>query len=166
MMMPHQTIVVPVFVMLLFAAGCGAYMFPFQSSFFSNFSLRKLVERDKTIAGLDCAAGGSGPGGGGMSMGMGGVGNQGSDFSKIESIACQISDAGIFDEAKFIQALQLSIEQELDTEKATIVSKTADASGVNIEYALNKISGTVKISARKGPMRFYTLQADLKEKSK
>lgn len=164
MTIPRQTIAIPLFMVLLFGAGCGAFMYSLQSSFFSKFSLRELVDRNKSIAGLDCASGGGG--GSGISVGTGGFGKQGSNSSKLESLGCQISDAEIFDEAKFIQALELSIEQDLNAEKATIVSKTVDANSLNIEYSLNDVAGIVKISAKTGPMRFYTLEADLKEKSK
>ena len=156
-------------VLVLFGAGCSSYMYSLQSSFFSNFSLRELVDRNESSAGLNCSDGGNGPGtgGGGMSVGTGGVGKQGSNFSKLESIACQISDAELFDEVKFIHALKVIVEQDLDAQKATIVSsKNPDATSFDLEYTLNEVTGTIKISAQKGPMSFYTLKADLREKSK
>lgn len=151
-------------LLMLFGAGCSAYMYSLQSSFFSKFSLRELVDRNQSSAGLNCSAGG---GGGGMSAGTGGVGKQESNFSKLEGIACQISDAELFDEVKFIEALKVIIEQDLEANKATVVSsKSPDATSFDLEYALNEVTGTIKISAKKGPMRFYTLEADLREKSK
>ena len=161
--MRSRTIAISLLVPVLFGAGCGAYMYSLQSSFFSKFSLRELVDRNKSIAGLDCGAGG----GGGMSAGIGGVGRQESNFSKLESVACQISDAELFDEVKFIEALKVIIEQDLDANKATIVSsKNPDATSFDLDYALNEVTGTIKISTHKGPMRFYTLKAELREKSK
>ena len=147
-------------------AGCGAdSMFLFQSEFFSSFSLRGLVDRNESRAGLNCSAGGGG-GGGGMRAGVGGVGKKESNFSKVESLACQISDAALFDEVKFIEALKRSIEQDLGSNKATIVTKNSDATSFDLEYALNATTGTVKISTQKGPMNIFTLNADLHEKSK
>ena len=101
-----------------------------------------------------------------MSAGVGGVGKQGSNFSKVESVVCQIADAELFDEVKFIEALKRSIEQDLGSNKATIVTKNSDVTSFDLEYALNATTGTVKISAQKGPMSYYTLKADLQEKSK
>lgn len=39
-----------IFIMLLFVVGCSAYMASLQSSFFSKFSLRDLVERNESTA--------------------------------------------------------------------------------------------------------------------
>jgi hypothetical protein len=164
--MRSQSIAISLLAVLVLGAGCGAdYMYWLQSSFFSNFSLRELVDRNQPTAGLKCSAE-RGEGGGGMSAGLGGVGKKESNFSKVESLVCQISDAELFDEVKFIQTLKQSIEQELDSNDATIVSKNSDATSFDLEYALNETTGTVKISAQKGPMSFYTLKADLQEKSK
>lgn len=164
--MRRHSIAVSLFVLLVFGAGCGVdSMYLFQSKFFSNFSLRELVNRNESRAGLNCSAE-DGAGGGGMSAGTGGVGKKESNFSRVESVACQISDAELFDEVKFIQALKRSIEQDLDSDKATIVTKNSDVSSFDLDYALNATTGTVKISAQKGPMSYYTLTADLREKSK
>ena len=166
--MTVRRLALPLFVMLLFGTGCGGVMHLFQSSFFSKFSLRELVDRSESRAGLECSTGADGAGGGGMSMGMGGVGKQESNFSRVDSIACQISDAEVFDEAKFIESLKASVEQELKANNATIVSsKNSDASSFDLEYSISdNATGTVKVSATKGPMRYYTLTADLNEKSK
>lgn len=158
-------------IILLFGAGCRAYMSSFQSSFFSKFSLRELVERNDSSAGLNCSAGGGGGGigggGGGISVGTGGVGAKESNFHRGESIACQITDSELFDETKFIEALKAIVEKDLAANKASIVkSKNADATSFSIEYTLNNVSGTVGISTTKGPMKFYTLNADLNEHSK
>ena len=49
------------FVMaLLPLAACTAYMLSLQSPFFAKFSLRELIERNKSHLGLNCAAGGGG----------------------------------------------------------------------------------------------------------
>lgn len=162
----RHSIAISLLVVLVFGAGCGANsMYLFQSEFFSKFSLRALVDRNESRAGLSCSPE-RGEGGGGMSAGVGAVGKKESNFSKVESLACQISDAELFDEVKFFQTLKRSIEQDLDSKKATIVTKNSDATSFDLEYALNETTGTVKISAKKGPMRYYTLSADLREKSK
>lgn len=152
-----------IFVLLIFGAGCSAYMASLQSSFFSKFSLRDLVERNESTAGLNCSQ----SAGGGSSFGAGGVGQKESNFNRMESIACQIRDVDAFDEPKFIQALKASVEKDLKDSKATIVSrKNAGATSFQLEYALSNVKGTIDISATRGPDRYYTLNANLNEKSK
>lgn len=155
-----------IFIVLLVAVGCSAYMASLQSSFFSKFSLRDLVERNGSTAGLNCSQSAGGGGGGGSGFGTGGVGRMESNFSRMESISCQIKDADAFDEPKFIQALKASVEKDLKDSKATIVnSKNADATSFQLEYAVSNIKGTIDISATRAD-RFYTLNANLNEKSK
>ena len=156
-----------IFIMLLFGVGCSAYMASLQSSFFSKFSLRDLVERNESTAGLNCSQSAGGGGGGGSSIGTGGVGQKESNFNRLESLSCQLTDVDAFDEPKFIQALKATVEKDLKETKATIVSsKNADARSFQIEYALDNVKGTIDISATRGPDRFYTLKANLNEKSK
>ena len=155
-----------IFIVLLVGVGCSAYMASLQSSFFSKFSLRDLVERNESTAGLNCSQSAGGGGGGGSSFGTGGVGRKAFNFSRMESISCQIRDAEEFDEPKFIQALKASVEKDLKDSKATIVrNKSADATSFQLEYALSNIKGTIEISATRAD-RFYTLNANLNEKSK
>ena len=85
---------------LILSAGCVAYMASLQSSFFSKFSLRELVERNKSH-GLNCSAGGGG-GGGSISS----FGGKESHFQKGESLSCQMGGAAQFDEGEFLQALK------------------------------------------------------------
>ena len=161
----RHAIAISLLVVVLFGAGCRAYsMYSLQSSFFSKFSLRELVDKNQSSAGLNCSAGSGG--GGGMGAGMGAVGKQESNFSRFESVACQIPGAELFDEVKFVQALKASIEQDLESDKAKIVTKNSDATSFEVEYAVNETTGTVKIVAKKGPMSFYTVEAELREKSK
>lgn len=150
------------FAGLFLMAGCTAYMSSLQSSFFSRFSLRQLVERNKSVHGLNCSVGG---GGGGMRTGTGGVGRKQSNFHKAESFSCQLTDAEQFDETKFIQALKRSVENDLDNSKAKIVkSVDLDVTGFEIEYSFEDISGRVVISGKRDPGAYYTLKADLEEK--
>jgi hypothetical protein len=138
-------------------------MSSFQSPFFFKFSLRELVERNRSLRGLSCSAGG---GGGGIGGGSGGVGRKHSSFHKGESLTCQLTDVEQFDEAKFIQALKRSVETDLEGCKAKIV-KSADVNvtGFDIEYTLEEIRGRVEISGNKDPGNYYSLKADLEEKS-
>ena len=149
-------------VMPLLAIAC---MSVFQSSFYSAFSLKELVQRNQSNSGLNCSGSrGAGGGGGGIATGAGGLGG-GSSFSKGEGYTCQISDTDQFNEAKFIQALKESVEKDLDASKAKITgSKNPDATRFSIDYTVGKTAGHVEISGTRSA-GYYSLQAQLDEKN-
>jgi hypothetical protein len=150
-------------MVLLLGAGSIACMTSFESSFFSKFSLEELVQRNKTIGGLNCSPTG---GGGGIGTGIGAIGKDHSHFHRDESFSCQIADVEQFDEAKFIHALRESVQKDLDASKAKIViSQNSEATWFYFEYALEEIKGHIKISGTRSLGNFYTLQAELEEKS-
>jgi hypothetical protein len=133
----------------------------FQSSFSSRFSFQELVQRNRTT-GLSCAGSG---GVGSIGTGGGGIGSGHSNFQRGESVSCQISDAERFDEAKFIKALQESLEKDLDASQAEITSsKNQDATRFSIEYVLGSTVGRIEISGTRTAGN-YSLQLQLNEKS-
>jgi hypothetical protein len=149
------------FVMaLLLSAGCTAYMSSLQSPFFAKFSLRELVERNKSHLGLNCSACCGGGGGG-----TGALGKE-SHFHKGESFSCQIDSAEQFDEGRFIAALKQTIETELNQGKAKIIgSANPDAASFYFEYTREGTRGKVEVSGQKTPGNYYSLNADLDENS-
>jgi len=149
-------------VLPLWAFAC---MSVFQSSFYSGFSLKDLVQKNQGNSGLNCSgSGGAGGGSGGIGTGAGSLGG-GSSFHKGESLACQISDAEQFVEAKFIQTLKESVEKDLDASKAKITSsKNPDATRFAIEYTVGNTFGRVEISGTKSA-GYYSLLAQLDEKN-
>ena len=148
-------------VLPLLAVACLSVL---QSSFYSAFSLKELVQRNQSNSGLNCSgSGGAGGGGGGIATGAGGLGGN-SSFHKSEGFACQISDAEQFVEAKFIQALKESVEKDLDASKAKITSsKNPDGARFAIEYTVGNTFGRVGISGTRRA-GYYSLQAQLDEK--
>jgi hypothetical protein len=148
-------------VLPLLAVACMSVL---QSSFYSAFSLKDLVQRNQS-SGLNCSGtGGAGGGGGGIATGAGGFGRN-SSFHKSEGLACQISDAEQFDEARFIQALKESVEKDLDASKAKITSsKNPEANSFSVEYTLGDTAGRVEISGTRSA-GYYSLQAQLGEKT-
>ena len=148
------------FVMaLLPVVACTAYMLSLQSPFFAKFSLRELVERNKSHLGLDCSACCGGAGGG-----TGSVGRKESHFHKGESFSCQIDSAEQFDEGRFITALKQTVEAELNQSKAKIIgSGNPDATSFYFEYTMEGTRGKVEVSGRKTPGNYYSLEADLDE---
>ena len=164
--MCHRVIAIAILMTSLFAGGCYTGIVPSQSSFFTKFSLRELFAKNQFNAGLDCS---ETTGGGGMGMSAGGVGKQESNFSRLDTIACQITDAELFDEAKFIEALHESIVKDLSSYEATIlgdINRNPEERSFKLLYGWSNVSGSVEIMATRGPARFYTLKADLHEKSK
>jgi hypothetical protein len=149
---------------LLLGTGCTAYMSSLQSSFFSKFSLRELVERNKSHPGLNCSASG---GGGGMGGGTGSVGSEESHFHKVETFSCQINDdsAKQFNEEGFLAALKQSVENDLNQSKAKIGNNKLDARSFYFEYTLEDSRGRVEISGRKDIGNYYSLKADVDEKT-
>ena len=164
--MDHRVIAIVLVLTVLVGAGCYTAGVSSQSSFFTKFSLRELFAKNEFSAGLDCS---ETSGGGGMSMGSGAVGKEQSNFSRLDTIACQITDAERFDEAKFLDALHESIVKDLSSYKATILgnnNRKPDERSFKLLYGLSDVSGSVEVLATRGPARFYTLKADLHEKSK
>jgi hypothetical protein len=95
-----------------------------------------------------------------------GFGGQQSHFHKGESFSCRISDAEQFDEAKFIQVLKESVEKDLETSGAKVVSsKNPDATSFTIEYAQGNTTGRINISGRRNPGNNCHFDADLDEKT-
>lgn len=149
------------FTVLLLAAG-GIACMSSQTAFLYKFSLKDLVERSKSIGGPNCSAGG---GGDGIGVITGASGKGPSQFRKGETLSCQITDAEQFDEAKFIEALKTTVEEDLDTSKAKIVSSdNPEATEFYFEYALEDVKGRVQISGTRSG-NYYSLNAELEEKT-
>src|SRR5258707_1145536 len=95
---------------LCFALVCAACVGFKESSFFSNFSLRTMVEHNKSSAGLACDPNGGG-GGGGIRISTGGFGFGRTRFSshKGDGFACRLkSDAAAgFSETRLLAGLRL-----------------------------------------------------------
>ena len=149
-------------IALLLVAACTAYMLSLQSPFFDKFSLRELVERNKSHLGLNCAAGG---GGGGIGSGTGSVGRRESHFHKGESFSCKIDSTEQFDEGRFIAALKQTIETELnEMSKAKIIgSASTNATSFYFEYTRESTRGKVEVSGSKTLGNYYSLNAALDE---
>jgi hypothetical protein len=152
---------VPLVLSLVLTTGCAAYTASLQSSFFSKFSLRGLVERNKN-RNLNCSGGGvAGGGGGGSAISSG---RKESHAQKGENLSCQATDVEKFDEAEFLQSLRRSVEMDLEQSKAKIVGcDRVDGQSFSCEYELEDIKGRVEVSGKMVPGNYYTLNANLKE---
>ena len=145
----------------LIVESCVSYS---ETSFFSNFSTRQLVQRTKSSAGLNCDA--LGGGGGGMGSRAGGVGPGGAHFSahKSDSCGCQlVKDAG-FDETRLFSDLKLDLERALQNKGAQITdSGLSGPANFHISYVLRNVHGRVQLSGTRIGTNYYDVHADLEE---
>jgi len=161
---------VPIVLTICLAAVCSACIWSRGSTFFSSFSLEKLVKDNKANTGLACDVSG---GGGGSSIGTsgGGFGFGGKQFhsSKSDSFSCRLkSDAAErFDQARIITALQLDVEKALSDSGAKIIDRgNPDPASFYFAYTLKNIEGRVQISGRRNGGGYYSLEASLSETGK
>src|SRR5207302_1534315 len=127
----HRILIALAVCVTLFSASC---MWSPESSFFSRFSTRQLVERNKSSAGLTCEPIGSGGGGGGSRVG--GIGSGGSHFSshKSDSFACRVKPNEAFDEARLFSALKLDVDRALH-ENGAQITDSGSTSAANFYFA-------------------------------
>jgi hypothetical protein len=146
------------------ALFCASCMWSPESSFFSSFSTRQLVERNKSSAGLTCDP--IGGGGGGVGSSAGGIGSGGTHFNshKSDSFACRLKPNDSFDETKLFSALKLDVEHALHDNGAQITdSGSTGAANFYLAYALKNVRGRVQVSGRRIGPDYYDVHADLDE---
>jgi hypothetical protein len=143
-------------------SGCSRWS-P-ETSFFSNFSVRQLVERNKSSAGLNCDP--VGGGGGGAGFRAGGLGSGGAHFNshRSDSYACRLSANETFDEGRLFSALKLDVERTLRDSGAQ-VTQTGSSGPANFyfAYGLKNVSGRVELSGTRTGSGYYDVHADLNE---
>ena len=152
-------------LLLCFALLCASCRWSPETSFFSNFSTRELVERNKSSAGLTCDPMGGG-GGGADGSRTGGIGPGGTHFNshKGDSFACRLKSTDSFDETKLFSALRLDVEQALRDNGAQITdSGSTGAANFYLAYALKNVRGRVQVSGRRTGRDYYDVHADLDE---
>jgi len=158
----HRILIALAVCVALFSASC---MWSPESSFFSSFSTRQLVERNKSSAGLTCDPIGGG-GGGGVGSRAGGIGSGGTHFSshKSDSFACHLKSKDSFDETKFFTALKLDVEHALRDDGAQITdSGSTGSANFYFAYALKNVRGHVQVSGTQVGTDYYDVHADLDE---
>src|SRR5438477_3742874 len=152
-------------LLLCFALLCASCMWSPETSFFSNFSTRQLVERNKSSAGLTCDPTGGG-GGGGVGSRAGGIGSGGTHFNshKSDSFACHLKSNDSFDETKFFTALKLDVEHAL-RDYGTQITNSCSTGSANFyfAYALKNVRGHVQVSGTRVGTDYYDVHADLDE---
>jgi hypothetical protein len=135
-----------------------------ETSFFSNFSVRQLVERSKSSVGLTCDP--TGGGGGGIGSRAGGIGSGGTLFNshKNDSCACRLKSNETFDEARLFSALKLDVERALHDNGAQVTdSGSSGPANFYFAYALKSVRGRIQLSGTRIGKDYYDVRADLDE---
>jgi hypothetical protein len=137
-----------------------------ETSFFSNFSVRQLVESSKFSAGLACYANGGG-GGGGIRTGAGGIafGGTRSNSHKSDSFGCRPKSNGPEDfEKRLFAGLELAVQQALRDSGAVITeSGNPNPTTFYFAYSLKNVRGRVQVSGTRIGTDYYNVRADLDE---
>jgi hypothetical protein len=157
-----RTVLIALLVCFL---ACSCSIWSPETSFFSNFSVEQLVERNKSAGGLSCDAM-SGGGGNGIGSRAGGLGSRGAHFNshKSDNWACRLQANDAFDEGRLFSALKLDIERSLRDAGAQI-TQTGSTGPANFYFAYNvkNVRGRVELSGKRSGGGYYNVQADLEE---
>jgi hypothetical protein len=158
--MNHRISIALAVCFALLNASC---MWSNETSFFSNFSIRQLVERSNSSAGLTCDP--MVGGGGGVGSRAGGIGMGGTRFNshKSESFACRLKSNEALDETRFFSALKIDVERALHDTGAQITETGSSGASFYFVYALEKVRGRVQVSGTRIGTDYYDLHADLDE---
>ncbi len=137
-----------------------------ETSFFSNFSVRQLVERSKSSAGLTCDANGGG-GGGSIGTRAGGIGFGGTRFNShtSDSFGCRLKSNEPEDfETHLFAGLELDVQQALRDSGAQITENgNPKPATFYFAYTLKNVRGRVQVSGTRIGTDYYDVHADLDE---
>lgn len=136
-----------------------------ETSFFANFSVGQLVERDKSAGGLNCDAMGGG-GGNGIGSRAGGLSSRGAQFNshKSDSWACRLRANDAFDEGRLFSVLKLDIERSLrDTGAQITQAGSSGPANFYFAYNIGNVRGRVELSGTRSGGGYYNVHAELDE---
>jgi hypothetical protein len=148
-----------------FALLCSSCIGSRETSFFSDFSLRQLIERRKSSAGFTCDS--NGGGGGGSQLRSSGIGFGGTRFNshKSDSFECRLDSNGAEDfEMRLFGGLKLDVQQALRDNGAQITeSGNPNATSFYFAYTVKNVRGRVQVSGTRIGTDYYDVHADLDE---
>ena len=164
-----------ILTLILVTSGFVACSLTQESAFFSKFSIQQLIEKNKAHNGLDCE-GNDNDRGGGIAGGGGGVSFRGFGFgrstyhaSKADNFFCKLKATTLehFDEASLIAALRQDVERAIDQSGAKVIeSGNLDSASFYFAYSTDNSLGRVEISGKRIRSDYYSVRADLDERSK
>ncbi len=142
----------------LIANGCATARAQ-QSTFFSKFSLNRLMGKSSAAERLECDSAAAG----------GGSDNSDDSFyeRKWESRRCRIisDDGGRFDEAELFKSLREEVKKEIQASGAQIADgEEMDAGGFHVVYSSGSMQGRIDMTGKKTEEGYYDLKAVLEEK--
>jgi hypothetical protein len=142
-------------------------MWSLETAFFSSFSVRKLIEKHQSSAGLSCDAAGGGIAGGGGGFGrVAGFRSGAAQFSssKSDSCGCRMNSDEAFDEVALFSSLKVDVERALHDIGAKITD-TGSSGPANFyfAYALKNVKGRVELSGARLGDHNYSVSANLNE---
>jgi len=138
------------------------------SSFYSNFSVRDLVERNQSASGFKCVRP-LGGGGGGNDFTITSPQRPGSSRTEFkvhkgDSFACELKPGDNFDEQPFFDVLKLDTERALRANGAKISdSGPAKPVGFYFAYTASSVRGRIQVSGNRRGDRYYDVHAQLDE---
>jgi len=135
------------------------------TSFYSKFSVRELVERNKASTPVTCD---DSTGGGGGGIGSYAGGWRGTSFSshKSESIGCRLQSNESFDEGALFAALKLDVERTLHDTGAQIADRgSSGPASFFLNYVVKSVHGRIELSGTRIGNGYYSVNAVLEEKS-
>jgi len=140
-----------------------------ESAFFSKFSIQQLVEKNRAPNGLDCE-GNDNDRGGGIDSGSF-VFPPSKEYRSIksDSFLCRLKSHALehFDEAGLIAALRQDVERAIDQSGAKVIeSGNPDSTSFYFSYSVDNVLGRIEISGKSMGNDYYTVKAELDERSK
>lgn len=157
-----------VVLLAVFSSACLESM---PSSFCRNFSLRQVIDNNKSQLHVDCESsnGGDGiaAGGGGSGFKVGSLTKNGNySFVTSAKFICKVDSNG-FDEAIAIPLLQRAVEQSISASGAKVTNReSADAEQFALRYTVNGAEGKLTVSARRFSGEQYSFHSNLEESRK
>ena len=134
-----------------------------ETSFFSNFSIRHLVEGNKSAAKFGCDTKGAGGGADFNRIWSAGSGGRSFDSHKSDSFTCRVS-TGTFDQTDLLSTLKLDVERALHDSGAQITDRGSSGSAdFYFAYVAKRVRGRVQISGQRVGSDYYNVRADLEE---
>jgi len=135
------------------------------TSFYSKFSIRELVERNKSSTAFACDDS-TGGGGGGIGSYAGGSGGTSFSSHKSESVGCRLISNESFDEAALFSALKGDVERTLHDTGAQITDRgSSGPANFFLNYVLKNVQGRIELKGTKIGNGYYDVNAVLEEKS-
>lgn len=167
MLLPYMKTKIATALTLYFALLFSSCVGSRETSFFSNFSVRELVERGKSSAGLICDANGGGGGGGGVRTRAGGIGFGGTRFNshKSDSFGCRLkSNEPVDFETSLFAGLELDVQKALHDNGVQITETgNPNAATFYFAYTLKNVRGRVQVSGTRIGTDYYDVHAVLDE---